>query len=221
MVQEAPAEAVAVEAQSQFIGTKVSNLCSLLPRPLILTGLFRELLIRHFAKAEYIETPELAHLLWQEGEQTGILVESIHRWTPELTEKRPAIIVKRNAYTNQRMGIGDKLDGPGSDLQGNTHYTTFWVGSHTLFCIGGSGAQAELLGTEVYRELHQFHPLIRKTALLHRLQVTEVGAIAELEEATENFVVPVTVGYVFEDRWVIRQESPTLRNVRLSFVLDC
>lgn len=223
MVQAAPTGTAPDDTagQPQIIPAGISSLCSLLPRPLILTGLFKEILIRHFAKKEYIETPELAHLLWQEGEETSILIESIHRWRPELTEKRPAVIVKRNAFQNRRIGIGDRLNGSPADAQGNGHYATFWVGSHTLFCLGGSGAQAELLGTEVYRELHHFHPLIRKTALLHRLQVTEVGAIAELEEATENFVVPVTVGYVWEDRWVIRQEVPTLRSIRFSLIADC
>ena len=208
-------------AAPQFFGTTLSSLCSVLPRPLIITGLLREILIRHFAKAEYIETPELAHLLWQDGEKTDILIESIHRWSPALTEKRPAVIIKRNAYRNRRMGIGDRLQMPSADKYGDARYATFWFGSHTLFCIGGSGAQAELLGTEVYREMHHFHPLIRQSALLHRFQVTEVGAIAELEEATENFVVPVVVGYAFEDTWVIRQERPTLRSISFSSIVDC
>lgn len=198
-----------------------SALCSLLPRPLILTGLFREILTRHFASPDNIETPELAHLLWQEGETSGILIESIHRWRPELTEHRPAVIIKRNAYANQRVGIADRLMGPIADSRGTDHYSTFWAGSHTLFCIGGSGAQADLLGTEVCREIHHFHPVIRGTALLHRLEVKEVGAIAELEEATENFVVPVTVAYAYEDHWALTQERPTLQSLRLSFMLDC
>lgn len=209
------------QAAPQFIGITVSNLCSVLPRPLILTGLFRELLIRHFAKAEYVENPELAHLLWQEGEKSPILIESVHRWRPETTERRPAILIKRNSYSNRRMGIGDRNQGSPTDRFGTDHYTTFWVGSHTLFCIARSGAQAELLAAEVQRELHQFHPIIRASALLHRFQVTEVGTVAEVEEATESFVVPVTVGYAYEDQWTITQEAPVLRSLRLSFVLDC
>lgn len=214
-------EEAASEGQPQFFGTTVSNLCSVLPRPLIITGLLRELMVRHFSKAEYIETPELAHLLWQSGEKTPILISSITKWEPETTERRPAIIIKRNSYRNRRMGIGDRNQGPSTDRFGDNHYTTFWVGSHTLFCIARSGGQAELLATEVQRELHQFHPLIRRSALLHRFQVTEVGAIAEVEEATENFVVPVTVSYAYEDRWVLSQEAPVLRSLRLSFVVDC
>lgn len=222
MVQEVDAGTeAAAEASPQFFGTSISSLCSVLPRPIIMTGLFRELLTRHFARQEYIETPELAHLLWQGGEETRILIESIHRWRPELTEKRPAVIIKRNSFSNKRMGIADLNQGPSTSRFGDRHYNTYWVGSHTLFCIAGSGAQAELLGAEVCRELHHFHPVTRETALLHRYQVTEVGAVAELEESTENFVVPITVGYAYEDTWVVSQERPPFRGVSLSVLLDC
>lgn len=204
----------------QFIGASFSNLCSLLPRPLLLTGFFRDVLIRHFSSIDYIEAPELQRLIWQRGEQTNILIEAIHRWVPELTEHRPGVIIKRNAYANRRFGIGDRHHGPSADTVGNPHYATFWVGSHTLFCLGGSGAQAELLATEVQRELTEFGPVILKSLSLHRFQVTEVGAIAELEEATENFVVPVTVGYAYEQRWLIKRQAPTLRTISLSTILD-
>lgn len=204
----------------QYLQETPSALCSLLPRPLLLTGFFRDILMRHFAERDQIEAPELQQLIWQQGEQTNILIESIHRWVPELTERRPAVVIKRNAYTNRRRGIGDRQQLPSADTFGNPHYATFWVGSHTLFCIGGSGAQAELLATEVQRELTEFGPVIRRTLNLHRFQVTEVGAIAELEEATENFVVPVTVGYAYEQVWSLAKQAPTLRTVSLSNLLD-
>jgi len=222
MVQETPSDNTEQPtAPPQFIGPQFSHLCSLLPRPLLMTGVFRDLLLRHFANREQIETPELQRLIWQQGEQTNILIEAIHRWVPELTEHRPGVIIKRNAYANHRFGIGDRLQTPSADRYGDPHYATFWVGSHTLFCLGGSGAQAELLATEVQRELTEFGPAILKSLGLHRFQVTEVGAIAELEEATENFVVPVTVGYAYEQRWLIRQQAPTLRTISLSTILDC
>jgi hypothetical protein len=221
MVQEIPSgSAEQTAAKPQFIGTQFSNLCSLLPRPLLMTGVFRDLLIRHFSSRETIETPELQRLIWKQGEQTNILIEAIHRWVPELTEHRPAVIIKRNAYANRRMGIGDRQQMPSADRYGDPHYATFWVGSHTLFCLGGSGAQAELLATEVQRELTEFGPLILRSLGLHRFQITEVGAIAELEEATENFVVPVTAGYAYEQRWRLSQQAPTLRTISLSTILD-
>lgn len=220
MVQAAAAASSNGTADPQIIGTAISNLCSLYPRPLILTGMFREILVRHFLTASNIEVPDLKHLLWQGGEQTGIKIESIHRWRPELTEHRPAVIIKRNAYRNRRLGIADKHQGSPADRFGHEHFTTFWVGSHTLFCIGASGAQAELLATEVLREVHHFHEVIRRAAMLHRLAVVEYGPIAELEEAVENFVVPVTVGYAYQDCWVVREEAPTLRSVSYSYILE-
>ena len=208
-------------APEQYIGTNYSHLCSTLNRPLLMTGIFRDVLTRHFVSIDYIEEPDLRHLIWKEGETSGILIESIHRWRPELTEHRPAVIVKRNSYQNQRRGIGDRRLGPHTDAEGFEHFVTFWVGSHTLFCIGGSGAQAELLGTEVQRELTQFGPELSKKLDLKRFQVTQVGVVSELEEAQENFVVPVTVGYAYEERWVIRPQVPKLSNVSLSMIIEC
>lgn len=206
---------------TQFIGTTVSSLCSTLPRPMILTGLFREILVSHFASPEFIEIPELQRLIWNRTESTNILIESIFRWRPELTEHRPGVLIKRNALSNQRLGIGDRHMGNPTDKLGNVHYSTFWVGSHTLFCIGSSGAQADLLATEVVLELSRFGPCIQKNAILHRFKVIEMGAPSELEEARENIVVPVTIGYAYEDRWVLRQEAPTLRSVSYSLITDC
>ena len=198
----------------------VSSLCSLLNRPIILTGMFRDILARHFQETT-IEEPALRHLIWRSDLQTAILIESIHRWRPQLTEQRPAVIIKRNAYSNRRYGIGDKVQLNPTGRDGHPHFNTFWAGSHTLFCIGGTGAQAELLATEVQRELTEFGPLIQETMGLHRFQVMEVGAIAELEESTENFVVPVNVGYVYEEKWILKKQVPKLNHVSMTMVVEC
>jgi hypothetical protein len=104
---------------------------------------------------------------------------------------------------------------------GNEHFETFWVGSHTLFCLGArSGAQAEALATEVRKEMAEFGPAILRTFCLHRFGVVEVGPISELEESTENFVVPVTVGWAFVERWQLLQQAPRLKRISLSYLLD-
>lgn len=143
----------------------ISILCSKGWRPLLITGLLRDLLIRHFQVPQNIEELELRKYIWHEDAPTGILIESIHRWRGDLVEKRPACILKRNAYQNVRWGIADYV-GPTED--GFVDFCTGWVGSHTVFCIHGKGASAEILGTEVTRELHQFHPVIVEyLGLLH------------------------------------------------------
>lgn len=205
---------------TQFISQDVSSLCSLLPRPILLTGIFRDILTRLFASSDYIEDTNLKGLLWKPGEDTGILIESIHRWRPELTEKRPAVIVKRNAYQNIRRGIGDRRQGPPVDKEGFEHHVTFWTGSHTLFCIGGTGAQAEILSGLVQKHLTEFENVIAVTLDLKRFQVLQAGPVAQLEEAQQNQAVPVTVGYTYEERWVVRPQVPLLSNISLSMILD-
>lgn len=205
---------------TQYIGPHLSAVAELLDYPILLTGFFRDHFARHFASQATVEQNSLQHLIWQNNERTRIICESIHRWEPKTTGLRPAILIKRNSFKNRRAGIGDKVQANPTDLSGNVSYLTFWVGSHTLFCLGGTGAQAEALATEVRRELAEFGPAILQTFCLHRFQVVEVGAISELEESTENFVVPVTVGWAFQERWQLLQQAPRLKRISLSYLLD-
>jgi hypothetical protein len=182
-------------------------------RPILITGVLRQLLVHHFANLTHVEEPDLRTAPWREGPDTGILIESVHRFRADVVEKRPAIYVKRNGYKNLRIGINDHV---GTDGQGE-NYVTLWVGSHTLFCVHGTGASTEILGSEVQRELTQFGPVIRQQLGFKKFQVLEVGGIGELEEATENFVVPVTVGWAYEETWQISQEALRLMAVEFEF----
>lgn len=195
----------------------LSHLCSLGWRRLLITGLCRDLLIQHFADPEQIVDPDLQEMVWRADERTGILIESIHRWRGELVEKRPAVVVKPNAVQNMRLAIGDQES---VDEQGHHHYATFWVGSHTLFCIHGSGASVEVLASEVQREMTQYASLMTSYLGLLRWQVTEMGEISEIEEAREGFVVPITVGWAYQERWMLRKESLKLRKISLTTLLD-
>jgi hypothetical protein len=197
-------------------GVQISSLCQMGLQPIMLTGFFRDLLVRHF-QPENIQSRDLANYIWREDMTTGILIESIHRWRGDLAEKRPAILIKRNQYSNTRMTIGDQA---GTDAQGNRQYVTWWTGSHTLFCIHASGASAEVLATEVQREITQSAPVILQTLGLFRLVVTDVGAISEIEEAKESFVIPVNVTWAYQELWTITQEALRLRSVGLSTLLD-
>lgn len=193
-----------------------SSLCSTGWRPVLLTGFFRDFLVRHFATPLNIETPDLRHITWTADERTGILIESVFRWRGSLVEKRPAVIIKRNAYRNLRVAIGDFAGVV--DEKGFREYATLWVGSHTLFCIHGTGAATEILATEVQREVTQFAPVIKQDLQLIALAVSEVGAISEVEEASEHFVVPITVGWAYQERWKITLDSRPIRSISLRWL---
>jgi hypothetical protein len=199
-------------------GINFSSLCTRNWQPLLITGLLRDLLTRHFASPLNIETPDLRKLIWQENEQTGILIESIFRWRASLVEKRPAIIIKRHAMANVRIGLGDRLK---TTRQGQTVYSTCWVGSHTLFCLQSApGAGVEILATEVLQFVSGFADVVRRYLGLFQWTVTEYGEISEVEEAKETLVIPITVGWAYNDTWLLELESPYLRKIVLDVILD-
>ena len=192
----------------------VSNLCSLGMRPLITAGLFRLMLIRHFADADNIEHPQLKGRIATFDADTGILIEDASVWTPEKTAKRPGIFIKRNRWECLKYGTLDSVKGIDSD--GNREYMKLWKGSHTLFAISGESAEAEILGAEVYRFFLHFGPVFRQYLDLLAFDLAEVGEMHEIEEATEHFVIPITVGYGWSDSWVIREHTTEVKHIKLS-----
>jgi hypothetical protein len=204
----------------RFDSRWINGLCELGPRPLVTTGWLRLWLTHHFGDASLIEgqEPSLQKSLWtRDTKTTNIAIESVTRWVPELTEHRPGIIIKRNGWKRVRQGIADRLMFTWP-IDGQQSFTNFWQGSHTLFCItpGGDGAECELLAAEVYRELNQFGPIVREILNLVRFEVTEVGELLLLEQARENFVVPVTVSYAYQEGWRLLQEAPKIRRIDLA-----
>jgi hypothetical protein len=199
---------------------RLSSVCDAIGKAQVMNGLFRSLMTDHFSVATWLEEPILRKLVWREGTDTEILIENHFSWRPELANARPAIIIRRNAWASTPQGIGGDLrQGQPVDTEGNYHYLVRWVGSHTLFCIAPTGAMAELLGTEVKRELGGFGPLIRETMSLLRFRVTQYGEVSRLEEAQENLVVPVTVGYSFEEKTILAAQAPRAK-IRLSMLCN-
>lgn len=194
---------------------KPSNWCSIAPRPHLMTGFFREWFINHFSNSSNIEAKELRGKLWKAIPATDLVIESITQWRPDLTQKRPAIIIKRNDWQVQRISIGDELQGSIA-LTGYREYSVLISGSHTFFCISGKGTEAEILAAEVYREMMQFGPIIRDELNLKRFALVSVGSLFELEESKENFGVPVTVSYVADENWRIVPQAPVLKRIVLS-----
>jgi hypothetical protein len=161
--------------------------------------------------------------VWSERADSGILIESVYRYRADLVEKRPAIMLKRNGYRNNPIGFSGQSFGSGFAVHQNEkgafeYYTTLFVGSHTLFCIHGTGASTEMLATEVQGHLIDLMPVIRSQLGLRQFTVTEVGAIQELEESSENYVIPLTVGWCYEHNWRLKKESLPLQGVSLASI---
>lgn len=212
-----------------------SSLCSTGHAPNVLTGAFGRVLRDHFSNADLIEAEALKNNVWREQPsdttegtvETGILIEPIFKWDPAQLGRRPAIYVKRNGQKTQRYGINDGLQtGLGVDEEGNLkinegeqHFVGV-LGSHTLFCIGRSGAETEILQGEVFREIQHFAPVLRRDLKLKKLAVTEMTEPQLLQEYDQHFVVAVIVGWAYFEKWRLVPRAPWLKSLQLGLKPD-
>ncbi len=192
--------------------TRLSDLCTLMPQRLLVTGILIQWMREHFTCPSRIVNPLLHNALWNEDiAETGISIDSVFKYNPAVTEFRPGIFVKPGPWKVIRYGIDDRWmvgtreTQPTCDVHvRHTYYNSMCQGSHTLFCVAGESAEVEILANEVYKELLQFAPVVRRKFNFLRFVVTDMGEPAILEEATENFVVPIVVSYGAQDVWRIR-----------------
>lgn len=201
---------------------RVSSLCSYGTRPHAMTGFFRQLLLDHYVDPANIEDPRLRYRLeevgaWRPSEQgeapSGIIIESISKWQPNTAGQRHSLVIKRNAWQWDRVLPGDSN---GDDyVTGFMEYMGFWRGSHTVFAIAGTGAEAETLAFETERFFLRYGPLIVEQMNLHRFVPVGMDALHKVEEVAEHYVVPVTVAYAAEERWRLEPFAPRLK--RISF----
>ena len=216
----------------QYIDPEPSALCSIGRPPLVMTGALLWILRRHFANANYIQDSMLKQFIWNRtSTDSQIMIEAITKWPGAPTQtmqSRPAIYVKRNTYSRVKLGIGDRymqggksaVDNLGllsdTTLDSGAAFEVIVAGSHTVFCIGGTGAEAESVGTEVFFELLEFTPLIRRDLDLNKFQVMEMGGVSKLEESKEHWVVPVVVTYMFNHTWTLKEDAPKLKGISLT-----
>lgn len=192
----------------------VSSICSYGMRPYVMTGFLRRLLIQHYADPECIAEVTIRTRFrganaWKSDATTGLYIESITRWRPELAESRPGLVIKRNSWRWERVTIGGQA---GSEyVEGKRYFHGFWHGSHTIFALADKPAEAELLANETVAMLLQYSPLVTEQMGLHRFIPVEVGALSQVEESTKNYAVPITFAYVAEENWILETHAPRLK----------
>lgn len=205
-----------------------SSICSLRPRPRIVTGILRRFLGNHFADPLNIEEPSLRDLVWVENTSnkafnpaSKILIESSLRYVADATDQRPAIIIHRGDWTlNPPVGMNSNLMQGGGAYGANDTRSQFYTGTHTLFCIA-PGAECEVLGCEVYREIGQFAPELRKLPQFMAFRLTSIGSPQPLTKSLKEFVVPVTVTYQFQDTYELVPHLPKIKRFQTNYNIQC
>jgi len=178
-------------------------------------GIFRELLIQHFEAAVNIEHEELTERLFSEiASENKILIEEFTTWTPQETQRRLAVIIKRNKWQCQKRGTFDNTSG--TTVEGFREHTKIWKGSHTFFAIANEGAEAAILAAEVYRYFNHFGPAFRHYFNLLMFELVDVGPPGRIEEWDEHWGIPITVGYGWADNWILKPDSPVISTISVS-----
>lgn len=206
-------------AMPQIITPPFLELCrsDSTPTPLRLTGWLQLWLTQKFARAENIVQAGLKDKVWTDTEDTKIAILPLTAWEPTLTERRPGLVIKRQELRQVRLGIDNRLMGTvnGPSGYGTQQYMTSLQGSHTVFCIAGESGEAEQLAAEVGYEMLKFAPLMRALLDFIRIELVGIGELTKLEEASENFMVPVNLAYVFRAEWQIAAlDDPVLVGIR-------
>lgn len=194
----------------------LSSLCSYGHNPLVVTGMLRQILLQHFVDPDEIIIASVRRYLeengaWKAGVDTGIYVEALSKWRPELTESRPAILIKEGVWQWKRMGIGNAYDS--SVESGREEFLGFWAGTHTVFVVAKQGAETLALATEVAKVLLWYGREISSAFDLQYFTLVSRGALAALKESTENYVVPIDVAYLAPESWYLEQEAPRLKRI--------
>lgn len=195
---------------------RLSSLCSYGVTPLVMQGALRQVLIQHFGDTQNILNSTLRNRLdrdgaWRADARTGLVIESLHRWQPENSEKRPSLILKEGAWKWMRVGIGDRMQ---TDYRsGRQYFGGHWNGSHTIFAVANEGAEAQILGIEAMKCFTFFASEITEQLGLMRFMPVSIGEVAALEESAEHYVVPIVVAYVVEELWYTQPDSPRLKSI--------
>ncbi len=189
--------------------------------PLILTGTIRQLLLQHYCDPDNILSARLRRYLQQNGAwnntpNTGLLIESVANWRPEVAGKRPALLIREGDWDFKQVLIGDTI---GTEWQsGVEDHLGMWQGSHIIFAIGIDAAETQILAAETAKVLVWFSRTIANQLDLHQFRVVKIGGLSAVEESREHYVSPIHLVYAAEERWSVQQDAPRLK--KITFVPD-
>lgn len=108
-----------------------------------------------------------------------------------------------------QLGLGNRLHGtPERDGYTEDRQVVGVVGSHTFFCMGTAGLEAEEIAMEVVNCLLGFSQIIREQFCLGKFMVSDIAPVSRVDECQDHFGVPVNVEYMAQWNWKLLRQSP-------------
>ena len=209
------------------------------PNPFILSGVFQRLLQYHFSTPDNIDEPLLKEYIWTPSSQCCKVVEDSEddgtsqmippsrilirpSWSqlgPDV-QQLPTLLVKREAFRSERIAFQDaSLTGRNAKgvYEGRQHLVNI-VGKHSIICKGGTGAEAELLGQEVFFRMLHYQQIIKRDFQLGHLFTQGVSDVKDKKnEAKPTFYTVVSIEWAYVYLWLIIPESPIVKRIAFEY----
>lgn len=176
--------------------------------PQDVTALLLQLLRSFFSNPDNFKNESLKERVYREGSETGIVIESVGRFTPELAEKRPAIFVKRNEWALQYPGISANkiFDRQENDAPWLTRYVIWIAGSHVIITIGKTLAETEVLAEEVFKFLLAIQPLIIESLPFMSFRILGISEPKLLKEGRDHFFTSIVCRYTITESFTMNYQ---------------
>jgi len=173
-----------------------------------ITGLLVRLLTSYFSNPENIKYNEIKQRVWKPGDDTGILIESVGRFRPELAEKRPAILVRPGEWKKIIQGLQSELISTDT-YQPNKRYILVIQGSHNIIVVSKNPAETEILSDEVFKFLDLLKIVAPATTPIDFLRVLGISELKPLAEQRTHYysVIPLVynISQTYNVSLIVRQ----------------
>jgi len=159
-----------------------------------ITGLLRRLLISYFSNPDNIRNEAIKDRVFKEGEDTGILIEAVGRFRPEIAEKRPAILIRPGEWKVLDLGIQAHLI-RGDVFQSGRQYALEVAGTHNIIVVSKTPSETEILADEVFKFFALLRVVLPSITPVPMFKVTGISELKAIAEQKTHFYCIIPVRY--------------------------
>jgi hypothetical protein len=184
--------------------------------PLVVSGILVQLLRYYLAENSVQFRPGTSSATENLTRDDALLVTTHDNFDLNITQVRPAVIIKRLAMQYRRLVMNDQLT---RAKDGSTNAKVMLVsGGYQLLCLSKNSGEVERLAEEVSEVLISFKEEIRQDFNFTRFDFADIGETGIIEESEEVFAIPCAVLIEFTESWeTVRIGDPTFTPGRVSF----
>lgn len=196
----------------EYTAQQTKLLCHIRKTPIVLYGLFVEILRQMYVNA--LNLPIDVCATWdKDPRKTKIWIDTEFKWEDESPNFRPAIYVKLGAI--QYKSITGRHDSLYSQdlVQGEMHYSRSGAGTVTYVHIGHSKGESVALAGSTLDFLDAFATVIRDDLNFTTFELITTNPMTVDKEAREKYRSEVVIAFSFEDSWSLKLESPKLKRI--------